>query len=326
MRGNLLRIAGYIAFFFASFMVATYLTFPYDDLKLAVIQEIEYPRDARGERRASGWNVDIAELEPSFVTGVDMTSVRVTKLAADLESAPSEIIIDEAHARISLLALLTGTVDVSFDLAMAGGTIEGELQRSDTTIAIKAALDSVNLRQISMVQSALGLPIEGVVSGNVDVTLGAESAQTNGSAQLTIDRLAIGNGRAELKPPGMTKGIALERLAAGKLEIEIKIEEGTAKIEKLHGRGPDLELDGSGTIRLAQPFSASRVNELLIRANVLEGYRNRNDKTRAIFELLEFAPQITAAKTPDGAYQFRVSGGLGNLRAVPAGRARMEGG
>jgi type II secretion system protein N len=318
---RLLRAAAYSSFFTFCFLGFAYLTFPYDRLKDFIIQEVERPMGPGDVRVPSGTELEIVDLSPSFLTGVDLEGVRLTKVADEPDGEPMTILIDEASARISLRSLLVGDLGVSYDVVVGGGTIEGDYETDDETQHVEAEIEDVNLLSLGFVRSAVGLPVRGKLGGTIDVTLGAEPAQSTGSVKLAITGLQIGDGRAKLAIGGMRDGITIERIDAGDLNVELVIEEGVARVEELTANGPDIELAAGGTIRLAQPVDMSRL-DLLLRFKFQDGYRERNDRTRALFSLVDLTPQLRSAKTNDGALQYRINGSLGGrIGTTPAGRA-----
>ena len=117
----------------------------------------------------------------------------------------------------------------------------------------------------------------------------------------------------------MRDGVTVEQIDAGNVALVAEVEEGVLSIERLQGRGPDLELDGAGDVRLVQPMERSRVN-VLVRLAFSDEFKERSDRTRALFSLLDLQPRARATKTDDGAIQLRLAGSFGNLNARPAGR------
>lgn len=323
LRKKILLYAGYTGFFLFCFVLFAYWTFPYDRLRDYIVQEVERPAGPDGQRRPSGVELEIAELSPSWVTGVDLEGVRVVKHPDDPEGSPIEITLDEVSARVGLFALLGGEVDVSFDATVGGGTIEGVYQDTETRTHIEAELDQVQLRQLGIAKSLIGLPVGGLADGQVLLDISDENSETGGNVDLTVDNLQIGGGQVPV--PGMSSGLTVERIDAGKLEIEMNVDEGVARVDKLESDGDDLEIQGSGTIRLMRPLKMSRL-DLLLRVAFSEGYRNRSDHTRRLFSAMDFVPDLRSAKTPDGALQWRVNGSPGSrVSTAPAGRARLGG-
>lgn len=322
-----LKWAAYPAFFFTAFLFFAYLTFPYDRVKEWVIQEIENPETSDGRREASGYHLEIISLEPSFVTGVEATGVRLIKLPEDAEERPADITFEHIRARVSLLSLLMGDVGVDFDTRVGGGDIEGQfaVALSGESTTIDTTFSDVHLRRLGVLRGALGLPVGGTASGAIDVVLGAEPAGTSGTVELTVAGLTVGDGTAKLRLDGMGQGLTIDQIEAGDLNIELTIEEGIATLGQLRAHGADAELDGEGTIRVMSPIQNSRL-DLLVRAKFTDTYREKSSRTQALFALLEVNPRMRAARTTDGALQYRVSGSIGSrIQTQGAGRASAPG-
>lgn len=327
MLRRMLRWAAYPAFFFASFFFFAYLTFPYDRVKEWAIEEVENPQGSEGQREPSGYQLEIISLEPSFVTGVEATGVRLIKLPEDPEERAADVTFEHIDARVSLLSLLAGDLAVSFDTRVGGGDIEGELTvgLSGDSTALEMDFSEVHLRRLGVLRSALGLPVGGSASGAIDVTLGSEPSATSGTVSVQIAGLSIGDGTARLRLEGMGQGLTIDQMEAGDLNLDLTIEEGIATIGQLRSHGADAELDGEGTIRVMSPVTNSRL-DLLVRAKFTDAYREKSSRTAALFALLEVNPRMRAARTTDGALQYRVSGSLGaRIQTQGAGRATAPG-
>jgi len=317
---KVLLYVGYVSFFFFCFVLFAYWTFPYDRLRDYIVQEVERPAGPDGQRRPSGVELEIAELSPSWVTGVELEGVRVVKHPEEPDGSPIEITLDEVSARVGVFSLLSGETDLSFDATVGGGIIEGQYEETETTTHIEAELEEVQLRQLGVAKSLIGLPVGGLANGQVLLTISDDNSQTTGNVDLSIASLQIGGGQVPV--PGMSSGLTVERIDAGTLEIAMDVDDGVARIEKLESDGEDLAVEGSGTIRLMRPLKMSRL-DLMLRVAFSEAYRNRSDHTRRLFSAMDFVPDLRAAKTPDGALQWRVNGSFGSRIATsPAGRAR----
>jgi len=322
-----LAIAGYAAFFFLAFLVAAYLTFPWDRLRDYVIQEVERPAGPGGARVPSGWELDIVDLSPAGLAGVTAEGVRIAKRPEVPGEGPQmELVLDRVDAHASVFGLLTGSPGGSLDATLAGGDVSLAVSGNEDARDIDLELSGVQLRRIGLLRAFLPVPVVGRISGDVDVTLTADRAETTGTVDFTIEGLTAGDGQAKLPVPGMGDGITLERLDAGDLDLEATIEEGVADITTLAADGTDLTLAGDGNLRLGTPLDRS-ILDLLLYVKFKDAYRDRNDRTRALFSLLEVSPQLTRARTPDGGLQFELGGPLGGrLRASPAGSSPPPGG
>jgi len=316
---------GYPLFFIFCFVLFAYWTFPYERAKRFIIEKVEYTE--RGGRLVpSGWELEIVDLGPSGLTGLSASGVRLVKLPETPEERPVDVTIEEANVSLGVLSLLVGTVAVDFDVAVAGGDITGSFAQGGTTTEVEAEIDDVKLRRVGVLRGLLGLPVAGDMSGDIDLVVAEDAANTTGTIELAIDGLAVGDGNTKLQIEGIPgDGLTVERLDAGNVEFYASVEDGSANIERLEGRGPDVDLDGAGSIRLLQPLPMSRL-DLMLRANIKDSYKERNPRTEAMFMLIENNRRAGAAKTPDGAFQFRISGTFGGrISGSPAGRAPMPG-
>jgi len=318
---------GYPFFFLFCLFLFAYWTFPYDRVKAYIIQEVERPMGPGDRRQPSGFELEIVDLSPSWFTGVDLTGVRVVKLPEEPDDRPVDVTFESIHARVGLFALLTGTTSVDYEMRVAGGTIEGHFEQSEAETILKADIAGVRLRRVGLIRGYAGLPVQGTLDGEIDVTVGQEAAQTSGSIELEVDGLKIGDGNAKLALEGMPgDGVTVDQLNAGDLDVRAEITDGNAVIQRLQGRGEDLELDGEGSLRLMQPLLRSRI-DILVRAKIMDSYRERSDRTQALFALLEMNPRMRAARTEDGALQYRIQGQFGGrIQTQAAGRARLGAG
>ena len=152
-----------------------YFTFPYDHVRDFVVQEVE---------RGGAVRLDIESLEPSFVTGVVAEGVRVTPVSDGPVEEDNTLVIDEADARVSLLSLMAGETEVDFAGALAGaGVIDGTYADTEEATVIEAHLESINMRQLSPLREAIGIPIGGMLGGDIELTLANEAASTEGETR-----------------------------------------------------------------------------------------------------------------------------------------------
>jgi hypothetical protein len=86
----------------------------------------------------------------------------------------------------------------------------------------------------------------------------------------------------------------------------------------MEAKGKDLELSGSGSIRIATPFSQSRA-DITLAVKFADAYKQRSDRTKVAFELMGQNPLIKRATGSDGMMRFKLTGALASLRSAPAG-------
>jgi type II secretion system protein N len=322
-RANLLGAAGYSSFFFLWFVLFAYWTFPYDRVT-------NYLADAV-EKSGGGYSVEIGDLDPYWVTGVEVENVLLTKVGA-LPSAAAEekksepsFRIRDARARLGIWPLLFGNRALNFDAELEQGQIEGKYEDRGESKRVDATLAKIDLSKVGLLASLIDLPFKGELGGNIGLELAAESAKTAGRAELTMRDLVIGDGKAKLKI-GAMGGITIDPIEVGNVNIELDVKDGVGTVKKLSADGKDIELTGSGEIHLSEPLSRSRL-DLLLRVKFTDAYRNKSDRTKAMFALLDGSaiPQVRSAKTPDGALQFKIVGAVATARALPSGRSRAAG-
>ena len=315
---KLLLWLGGAAVWLLSFPFFCYWTFPYDRLRDFVVQEAEYPVNIHGARESSGYRLEIDEITSSWLTGLSMSGVRLKKIAENADEKPQTIAIDDATVRFSVFSLLTGSKKVSFDIETSGGEIEGYVSMGKDGTHVVADASKINLKRMGLVGAKLGLPLSGDLTTHLDVTLGDKAADTNGEFTLQIVNFVVGDANAKLKLEGMGDGLTIGRIDAGKLEIAMKVEKGVARIEKFHAAGKDMTLNGTGTVRLGHEVRDARL-DLFLSVKFADAFRERDDKTRAIFSLIDMNPQMRSSRTPDGTLQWQILGAAPNIRAVPAG-------
>lgn len=319
-RTALRRYLGYPLFFIFAFLTSAYLTFPYERVRDVIEQQVT--------RSIPGSELEIVSLEPSWVSGVEAHGVLLRLPSTTEGERPMSVTIPYVWARVGIFSYLTGTTSISFEAELdGGGTVEGtfddESDEEHARTHLVAHLENVDLRRIGPLRAATRLPMAGMITGDIDVTLDDEADDTTGSISLDMTEMALGDGRAGVSIPGMPGTITVDRLEIGAVTLRADIEHGTMRITQLVGNGTDLELRGSGTVRLVRPVRNCAL-DVLLRANILPSYRERSDRTRGIFGLVDMTAEARPYRSADGAFQFRLQGTLGGrVTAAPAGTATM---
>jgi type II secretion system protein N len=310
----------YTVFYLVCFLLFAYWSFPYDRLRDDIVQRVEHT-EGPGGPQPSGWELEIVDLSPSWGTGVKLRGVRLVKLPEGPDDAPVNILVEKLVLRTSVLSMMFGSVYLSFDAVIGTGSVEGSYRSSDERTALVADVTDLDLRAVPFFRAMLGIPLTGVVNGNVDLTVAQEPEDTHGEVALAVQGLVLGDSKAKLRVEGMQDGLTIEKIDAGDLELRMETADGVARVSKLAASGTDATIQGSGNLRLLLPLESSRL-DLLLRVAFSDAYRNRNDQTRALFSLMEFNPKVREARAADGAMQWRVTGALGGrIVPGPAGRA-----
>ncbi|MDW8360825.1 MAG: type II secretion system protein GspN [Myxococcales bacterium] len=310
---RLLRVAGYVAFGVVCLVVSAYWTFPWERLALL----------AQAHAARQGWELTVGELGPSWLTGLRARQVLLVRPRAGPDAPPVRLHVDEVSARLSVLSLLGGDLGGSLEARLGDGLVQADVvSGSDRVIELEATIDRLPLRELPL-RAMLPVPVQGLARGRIQVRYEADPANASGAIELTIEGLRVGDGRSRIPIEGMREGLTLDPVDAGTLELRARIEQGTVRIERLRAVGRDVRLQGAGSVRLGRTLRSTRL-DVQARVAFEDAYRNRNDRTRGLFALLDLAPQARAARTPDGALQFRIVGSPATRVEVrPDGASRM---
>jgi type II secretion system protein N len=312
VRANLLTGLLYAGFFVAAFILCAYLTFPYDRLRDFLVAKIE---DA-GKGRADTMHLRVGELEPSFMTGVVLRDVELSR-QTEADGAPSVLHFDEVRARVSAWSLITGSPKVSLNALVGEGELSATYEQETEGQHVEAELDALDVGKLGL-GTFLGVPLKGRASGTVDMALTEDPMKSTGTLDLTIAGLRIGDGKAKLSLPGMGSGMTLEEIDAGALALAIKTQNGAAELTRFQTDGKDLKINGEGSVRLANPLRRSRP-DIVLGLKLSDAYKNKSDRNKALFEILSMQPDWQRATGSDGALSLHVGGTLQTPRATPGG-------
>jgi type II secretion system protein N len=322
LKERLLRFGpkvGFPIFYLFSFVLFCSWTFPYERVKERIIASYNAGQRAGGSQQ----ELRIDDIGSSFITGVKLRGIRLVNPPADPAKSPSELKIDQASMRISLFGLLVGNKNVSYKIEGLGGSVDGFYNDHGSQRALEVNLDSVDIGQVTPLVDAIGLPLEGSLSGSVTLEMDPEKpSKTNGAIALEVRDLAVGDGKAKIKGT-----LALPKLNVGTLTLTGEAKDGTLAVKKLSAGGKDLELVGDGRVMMRESAMESGV-DLSVRFKINDVYRAKNDVTKSLFgapgsnapALFELADmKIKQSKRADGFYAWHVRGQLGRPDFLPAG-------
>ncbi len=318
------RTLAYPTFFVGCFVLFCYQTFPYDRLRDFVVLQLEQPKNAAGVRSASGYEVEIIELSPYWFTGVELTGVEVRKPADATTERAVALSFPSIRARVSVLPLLLGRMTAAIDLRTPTGSIRGDvvLGFDGSTRGVDLELADVNLRHIAVGPLAR-VPLRGVAAGRVDLDI--SSGKADGLVDLRVAGLEIGDGETRVPIPGtvLAGGLTIDTIRAGNFQLRSRLSDGTGRIEELSSRGRDLTMRGTGELHIDRDPRLTRL-DILLSARFTDEYKNRSDRTRTMFQLLESNARMRQARAADGSWQLRLRGSPGGqMIPEPAGRERF---
>jgi len=315
---QILKWLGYVAFYVFSLLVFAYLTFPYNRLGDRIVQEFNAKQTGPKPMR-----LKLGDMSSYWLGGVEAQDISLTSPGEPDEEGkpgkPKVLKIDSAHASISFLRLLVGTVRISFGAKAFGGELSGATSNSDEGRQLEVELEDLDLGQAPMFGDIVGLPLAGKLNGTIDFLMPEEKlSKADGKINLKVTDLAAGDGKAKIR-----NTIALPRLEAGELALDAEAKAGNLKITKFAANGPDLTLDSDGMLRLHDAFDTSLLS-LNVSFKFQDRYTNKSDITKSLFGsgtmpgLFDLDPQMKHAKRTDGSYGWRASGALARLNFIPS--------
>ncbi len=347
---RVLKFLAFPAFYLACLGFFFYLAFPWDRLKDRLIAEFQ----AAQKGKDAGRRLEIDELDSYWFTGVEAKGVRLYLPPSDDAAAsaagpfgagadkdkpaPKESVIqvDDISARFQLLPLFLWRFRVKFSAHAFNGNIKGTVPIGGASGPVELELDEVDLSAIDIIKDTIGVPVKGIAKGSLELAAeGGKFSKSNGSMELTVAGVAVGDGKSKIKGQ-----IALPEAKLGDLVIAAEAKDGILKITKLEANGTDIELAGDGKINVKENINTSTA-DLYVRFKFTDAYRTKSDLTKSLLgapgsnvpSLFEMAdPRIKKSKRTDGFYGWHAHGGLSRLKFDPsatdgpaAGRGRGKG-
>lgn len=316
---------GYVGFYCTALASFGYWTFPYNRLGDRIVHEFNSKQTGPKAMR-----LKLGDMSSYWLGGVEAEDITLTSPGEPDEQGrpgkPTVLKIDSAHASVSLLRLLVGTLRISFGAKAFGGELSGSTSNSDEGRRLEVELEDMDLGQAPLFGDIVGLPLAGKLSGTIDFLMPEEKlSKADGKIALKVTDLAAGDGKAKIRDT-----IALPRIEAGELGLDAEAKAGSLKISNLSANGPDLKVESEGLLRLRDVFDTSLLS-LNISFKFQDHYTNKNDITKSLFGsgsmpgLFDLDPKMKHAKRTDGSYGWRVSGALAHLNFVPAPVASSAG-
>ncbi len=311
---------GYPVFYLFCLIIFISWTFPYEKLRDRIVTSF----NAQQRTSAQPQELQIDELDSSFLTGVKMKGVRLITPPNEAGKAPSVMSIEEARARISLLGLLVGNKNVSFGVDAFDGTIKGTYEDSGKTRAVDINFDGVEMARIDTIAANIGFPLDGKLFGNITLDLPeGKASKGNGVIALELRELNAGTAK-ELVIKTPMGPFTLPRLKIGNVQINGEAKDGNLKITKVSASGGDVDVTGDGKVQMREVASDAHL-DVNLKFKINDAYRTKNDKTKLLFgapgqkdkPMLEMDPKMAKSKTSDGFYTLRIGGSLARPDVQP---------
>ena len=312
---KILIAVAYGAFYWLMLITFFFLTFPYGRLKERLVHDF----NAR-QTEPDAMRLEVDSLSSYWLSGVEAEGMRLISPpppgATGKAAKPKVTTVEQAHARLSILALLIGKKVVTFGAQAFGGSLDGSITDSEAERVVELEADGLDLGQTPLLAGLIGLPVTGKLSGTANlITPEARLSKAEGKLSFKMAGVSVGDGKAKIRDI-----MALPKLDAGELGLEAEVKSGQVTVTELAANGPDLKLNAQGTIRLRdQP--AQSILSLAAEFKFTEHYTNKDDMTRALFGptgVFDLDAKNRRAKRPDGFYGWRVNGTLANPSFMPS--------
>lgn len=293
-----LRIAGFILFGVAVFLVFLVLKFPEGRLQNYVIAH------ARILMQNEGLSFSAEKVQLSFILGPAIKFYNVEIKALDDDSKALKISYLKLRPKISSLLAKNKKVGVSAELL--GGELSGTVGGSATSFFINLDLDHLNLGQSTLFRRYTIVELKAELDGTVKMDFDSSNpTQTDGKILLKAKNIHI--------PDQVAYGFNLPNLKISQCSLDIPIEGGKADF-RLVECGKDLKTDDivgtiSGQIAFEKTVDDSKVN--------LRTVFQLSQNIINAFPLLDAL--LANAKTSDGKYLYRIGGVIGGLSPIPGG-------
>lgn len=286
----LLPVSGVLAF-----VLFLLLTFPYDVLARRI--EVEAGR--------SGAEVSIGSLGPAGFGGVRARDVKVHFAPAAGEALP-DLHFDKLEVRPDLFALLLRRTSFGFALAGYGGTARGHAALSNDPkqpglSSLRLDARDIDLQTLPLKELA-GVEASGKLQLKADLSTLVPAQTSGGTVTLALDGGAVTGGTVE--------GFPVPKTALGRVDGNLVVEKGIARLERTMARGGDIDADVDGNVSLRPLLTLSQA-DLHVRFHPSEKWLNDNAMIKGAMGLIQNARQ------GDGSFVFSFSGPLARMTPRP---------
>jgi type II secretion system protein N len=173
--------------------------------------------------------------------------------APPMPSGPRPITVEHLKAKVGLLALMRGAKAGAVEAAVAGGTIEAELDHDGEAYHLTGKWDALDLRQLAFLRRKVDLPLAGSLAGEIDVQVPTADegkvklANAVGQVSLKLADASLGPGTLATFEVPLTRITGID----GKLLLDKK----KATVDHFDITGKDLEGELTGYIDLKESFA-----------------------------------------------------------------------
>jgi len=253
----------YGAFGLFALIAAFFITFPYEALRERI----------KNEADAAGYFVRIGSMGPGFFS-VRASDLQLSKKAGPgAETPPEALRIDSVSVGPTLFP-----PGVSVTAKLLDGKVKAKVS-GVSNVGVSVVIDDLDLSKGNM-KGFSGIDFSGAINGEIDLkvpraAVGGGPAEpdfgaASGTVALGTKALSINGGTMSLVLPmygAEPTPLDLPKIAVGDLEAKLSFDKGAGKVEELRTKSTDLEIQASGTLKLAKRIEYSEPNiEVRIKA------------------------------------------------------------
>lgn len=291
LRKLLLPAAGVLAF--GLFLL---LTFPYDVLARRI--EVEAQRN--------GAEITIGSLGPAGLGGVHARDVKLRFAATPGAEALPDLRFDRLEISPDFLALLLRRTSFGFALAGYGGTARGHLAMSNDPKqpglrSLKIDAKDIDVATLPLKELA-GVEAVGKLQLKADLASLVPPETAGGALSLALDGAEVTGGAVQ--------GFPLPKTSLGRVDGNVTVEKGVARLERTAAHGGDIDADVDGTVSLRPLLSLSQA-DLHVRFKPSEKWLNDNAMIKGSLGFIQNARQ------GDGSFLFTFAGPLARMTPRP---------
>lgn len=287
----LLPVAGVLAF--GLFLL---LTFPYDALARRL--EVEAERN--------GAEMSIGSLGPAGFGGVRAKDVKLHFSPAPGGEALPDLHFERMEVSPDLFALLLRRTSFGFALAGYGGTARGHVALSNDPKQPGLSSLRLDARDIDLqtlpLKDLAGVEASGKLQIKADLASLAPAETSAGAVTLSLEGASVTGGTVQ--------GFPLPKTALGRVDGNIVVEKGIARLERTQARGGDIDADADGNVSLRPLLTLSQA-DLHVRFRPSEKWLNDNAMIKGAMGLIQNARQ------GDGSFVYSFSGPLARMTPRP---------
>lgn len=293
-----LKVALYAAFTLSMLGLSFLLTFPWD----AVGRRLEYET----VRAIPGASIAIEQVGPALPVGLALGDITLQLPGAGPGKQGPKLSVEKVRVKPSLFALATGKLAANFDVRAFSGTLEGQVKKSGPgqSLDLELVASTLQLDDGGVLEKLVGYPIQGGLSGRVDLAVDEKGVISDGNVDLVVAGARFGGGKIS--------GFTVPALDLGAPELSVTFEKGQGKIGKLATKSDDLDFnleDGSLSMRSQLPMSLIKGTARLKPSDAwLEKAKLKG--------IISMAP--ASIRKPDGTFELALNGTLTQPARLPS--------